>query len=269
MSRAHGLWPFSFAPEALVPGTRFLDISQRKAARPKIEEQREALHQSEKLTALGPLRAGVAQALNNPLPVVVGGAGPRASSRPASHGHRPDLPGAPRPAPFEKSQRTGAMRSVPLAPTEMRITPVLKEFREFRPTKTATFWLCAASVVATLIIGFGSGGLVTSGNAAAAVRQASHDTYKELAAAVCAERFKNSPDASATLARLKQESLYRRDDIINAGGWAVMPGEDGPVRGVAEACAARLARLDSIPVSMTTAERAAAESPNDRSMVVQ
>jgi PAS domain S-box-containing protein len=49
-----------------------LDITERKTAEAELERSREALHQSEKLTALGSLLAGVSHELNNPLAVVVG-----------------------------------------------------------------------------------------------------------------------------------------------------------------------------------------------------
>ena len=49
-----------------------IDISDLKEAQAQIEQQQQALHQSEKLTALGSLLAGVAHELNNPLSVVVG-----------------------------------------------------------------------------------------------------------------------------------------------------------------------------------------------------
>jgi len=48
------------------------DLSAARSAAAEIERQRDALHQSEKLTAIGSLLAGVAHELNNPLSVVLG-----------------------------------------------------------------------------------------------------------------------------------------------------------------------------------------------------
>ena len=48
------------------------DLSAARQAVAEIERQREALHQSEKLAALGSLLAGVAHELNNPLSIVLG-----------------------------------------------------------------------------------------------------------------------------------------------------------------------------------------------------
>ncbi len=52
--------------------TSVRDVSELKTAEAEIRRQREALHQTEKLSALGTLLAGVAHELNNPLSVVVG-----------------------------------------------------------------------------------------------------------------------------------------------------------------------------------------------------
>jgi len=49
-----------------------LDITDRKVAEAELARSREALHQSEKLSALGSLLAGVSHELNNPLSAIVG-----------------------------------------------------------------------------------------------------------------------------------------------------------------------------------------------------
>ncbi|MBX9454537.1 MAG: PAS domain S-box protein [Rhizobium sp.] len=56
-------------------GIFVVDQTREKLAELELDQQRSALHQSEKLAALGSLLAGVAHELNNPLSIVVGYAG--------------------------------------------------------------------------------------------------------------------------------------------------------------------------------------------------
>lgn len=58
-------------PDGMIICT-FTDVTDQARAEEELERQREALYQSEKLSALGMLLAGVAHELNNPLQVVLG-----------------------------------------------------------------------------------------------------------------------------------------------------------------------------------------------------
>jgi PAS domain S-box-containing protein len=65
------LWRTESGGSAYYTASMF-DLTARQDATREIERQREALRQSEKLTAMGSLLAGVAHELNNPLAIVLG-----------------------------------------------------------------------------------------------------------------------------------------------------------------------------------------------------
>jgi len=65
------LWRTSVGGQTFYTASMF-DLTERQSAQAEIERQRDALRQSEKLTAMGSLLAGVAHELNNPLAIVMG-----------------------------------------------------------------------------------------------------------------------------------------------------------------------------------------------------
>lgn len=65
------LWRTMVGGQTFYTASMF-DLTERRDALAEIERQRDALRQTEKLTAMGSLLAGVAHELNNPLAIVVG-----------------------------------------------------------------------------------------------------------------------------------------------------------------------------------------------------
>jgi hypothetical protein len=114
----------------------------------------------------------------------------------------------------------------------------------YRPSKTTWFWSCVACVVATIVVGFAWGGWMTGGTADRMVAEAEQAGRAQLAATICVARFTDAPDAAVQLAALKDETSWRRSDMITDGGWATPLGVKEPVKGAADLCADRLAAMD-------------------------
>ena len=58
---------------------------------------------------------------------------------------------------------------------------------------------------------------------------------------VCVEQSKQDPNVIATLASLKDETSYKRGEMLMKTGWATMPGSADPDKNVAKACMDKLA----------------------------
>jgi hypothetical protein len=124
-------------------------------------------------------------------------------------------------------------------------TSFSQRFEDYRPTKTVLFWSCVASVIVTIVIGFGWGGWVTGGTADEVAESAAEDARQELVAAVCVDRFMAAGDVRARLVELKDlASSYRQGEFIEDGGWAMIPGTDEASDGGAELCAEQLVTME-------------------------
>lgn len=112
-----------------------------------------------------------------------------------------------------------------------------ERFTQSRPTKTAVFWACFASVVLTLIVGFTWGGWVRGATAKSMADTMAQEAVTNRLAPMCVLQVGRDPERDTKLKALKEMSSYERGDYVKKQGWATLPG-DAEVDGrVAEQCA--------------------------------
>ncbi|WP_170976453.1 hypothetical protein [Rhizobium sp. FKL33] len=118
---------------------------------------------------------------------------------------------------------------------------IFQRFDNYQPSKSILLWACGMTAVATMVIGFGWGGWVTGGSALKTATAAGELANIELASAICVDRFRTAPDSAAKLVELKALSdSYKKRQFIEAGGWALMPGQSSVNGRIAESCNAAL-----------------------------
>ena len=88
-----------------------------------------------------------------------------------------------------------------------------------------------------MMLGFGWGGWMLGSTAEKQASQRSSSALIGALAPICVDKFQSSINVVANLAALNDESSYRRYQKIEEGGWAVFPGSDMAVEGVAKECA--------------------------------
>ncbi|MCD0503294.1 hypothetical protein [Bordetella petrii] len=116
----------------------------------------------------------------------------------------------------------------------------MKAWSEYKPSKTIWLWSCVGAAVATMVVGFTAGGWVTSNTAAKQAETSTQAAVAQLAAGICAHRFMAAPDAQAALTALQQADSWKRDTLIEEGGWVTFADAKAPVDGAADLCASKL-----------------------------
>lgn len=120
-------------------------------------------------------------------------------------------------------------------------TSIAQRWEDYQPTKSTLVWACLTTAVVTMFVGFSWGGWVTGSVSRDAAIVAGDMARGELASTICVERFKAAPDSVARLAELKAiTGTYQRQQFIEDGGWATMPGQKSSERLAAAGCAAAL-----------------------------
>lgn len=119
------------------------------------------------------------------------------------------------------------------------------------PVQTKPFlWGAAAGALALAIVGFGWGGWMTNPTAEKLAQDRTEAAVVTALTPVCVDQFRNSANASANLAALKEiDSNWDQRNYVSEGGWATMPGSTTkPDRQLAAACAEE---LDTLVLSQT------------------
>lgn len=116
----------------------------------------------------------------------------------------------------------------------------MKAWGDYRPSKTVWLWSCVAAAALTMVVGFSAGGWVTGSTAQKQADASTHAAVAQLAAGICAHRFMAAPDAQAALAALQSADSWKRDAMIEKGGWVTFADAQAPIDGAADLCASML-----------------------------
>ena len=96
----------------------------------------------------------------------------------------------------------------------------------------------AMGAIATMVIGFTSGGWYTTNSAERLADERSAVAVVDALVPVCVAQSKLDPDATAKItAMTKMVTSYEQRDFVMKAGWATTSGEESPNGHVATACA--------------------------------
>ena len=101
-------------------------------------------------------------------------------------------------------------------------------------------WGAIIGAVATMIIGFSLLGWTLGSTAERVAQQRAESAVTAALTPICVQSFMKQSDAAKTLAGLRETDSWKRQEFVEKGGWATMPGSKEPTRGIASACAEAL-----------------------------
>ena len=101
-------------------------------------------------------------------------------------------------------------------------------------------WSAVGGAIVLAVVGFNYGGWVTTGTAEAMAKESAANAVAERLGAICVAQFNRDTDKGTKLKEMKGKDTWEQSRYIEKQSWAIMPGDDKPVTGVADACAKQL-----------------------------
>jgi hypothetical protein len=100
----------------------------------------------------------------------------------------------------------------------------------------------AGGAIALAVIGFNWGGWVTSGSAEAMAKESAATAVTERLGSICLAQFNMDSQRTQKLKEMKGQDTWEIGRYIDKQSWAIMPGDEKPDSGVADACAKHFAK---------------------------
>jgi hypothetical protein len=102
-------------------------------------------------------------------------------------------------------------------------------------------WSAVGGAIVAVYVGFNFGGWMTNGAAGAMAKENVANAVAERLGTICVAQLNRDVDKGQKLKEMKEKDSWDKGRYIETQSWAIMPGEDKPDSGVADACAKQLA----------------------------
>jgi hypothetical protein len=106
-------------------------------------------------------------------------------------------------------------------------------------TKPA-IWGAVIGSAGTMMIGFSAMGWTLNSTAQRVAQERTDSAVTAALTPFCVQSFMKQPDAVKQLAGIRDIDSWKRQEVVEKGGWATMPGSTEAAPGVANACAEAL-----------------------------
>ena len=103
-------------------------------------------------------------------------------------------------------------------------------------------WSGIGGAVIATFVGFNFGGWVTNGTAEARAKESAAIAVAERLGTICLAQMNRDAAKTQKLAQMKDKDSWEMSRFIETQSWAIMPGDEKPDSGVADACAKQLAK---------------------------
>jgi hypothetical protein len=103
-------------------------------------------------------------------------------------------------------------------------------------------WGAVGGALVTMYVGFNVAGWMTTGTAEALAKESAATAVAQRLGTICIAQFNKDSQRGQKLTEMKGRDAWDIGRYIEKQSWAIMPGDERPDSGVADACAKHFAK---------------------------